>query len=572
MKKSPWTIEKISIGLFAVLLPVVLLLGATNVVRIWQAYKTERYKTEEAFSSRVETLQNELDKPERYIANFLMQSSELQTLNSAVDEVDRYVAKTTVYDNFGGYLAQNDSVLLLALYCEDTDVYLERDNGLRYLSVPGRNTLRKTLHEEFPKSCKEDKSDSRWRTIQAGERVLLYRVMHLQKSYVLCCIDLSAWADTNATSVEAGSTILIRCNDTLQGSDAALYAESLADLTPDSSRLIHNGSMLAVSKLFYNAELIFLASNDIALRSGVILSQIMALFSIGCVLVAGGLLFAWRKTILLPLRSLKKTMELIREGKLEEKAVDANAGAELQEINDTFNQMMSNIQQLKIEGYEKELRNREIQLEYYHLQIRPHFYLNCLKNIYALAAKGDTERLSRSILLTSDYLRHTLQQNFMTISLSAEVLQCQNYVELIGISAVRPPELTCRIEENVRDCPVPAVSLLTLVENSIKHASVGKQTLHMEIIAQKFAMEDGRCLYIRIHDNGPGFAEESLSALNETDWNSDASTHIGIRNVVQRFRLMYGGEGHIAFYNEDGAVIELYIPIKDGGEDESLDS
>lgn len=572
MKKSPWTIEQISIGLFAVLLPVVLLLGATNVVRIWQAYKTERHKTEEAFSAGIETLQGKLDKPERYIADFLTQASELQTLSSTVNEPDRYVAKNTVYENFGSYLAQNDSVLLLALYCEDTDIYIERDNGLRYLSIQGRAVLRNTLREEFPKNCKEAEASSRWCAVQAGEHVLLYRVMHLQKRYMLCCIDLSAWADAASHSVEAGSTILIRCDGTLQGSNAAQYAEVLADLTPDSSKLIRSGSLLAVSKPFYNAELIFLANNDIALRSSVLLSQISAVISIGCVLVAGILLFAWRKTILLPLRSLKKTMELIREGKLEERAVDANAGAELQEINDTFNQMMSNIHQLKIEGYEKELRNREIQLEYYHLQIRPHFYLNCLKNIYALAFKGDTERLSRSILLTSDYLRHTLQQNFQTISLSAEVLQCQNYAELIGISAVRPPLLTCRIEENVRDFPVPAVSLLTLVENSIKYASVGDRTLHIEINAQKFAMEDGHCLYIRIHDNGPGFTEKSLAVLNETDWNSDASTHIGIRNVLQRFRLMYGGEGHIAFYNEDGAVVELYIPIKEGGKDESLDS
>lgn len=351
MKKSPWTIEKISIGLFAVLLPVVLLLGATNVVRIWQAYKTERHKTEEAFSAGIETLQGKLDKPERYIADFLTQASELQTLSSTVNEPDRYVAKNTVYENFGSYLAQNDSVLLLALYCEDTDIYIERDNGLRYLSIQGRAVLRNTLREEFPKNCKEAEASSRWCAVQAGEHVLLYRVMHLQKRYMLCCIDLSAWADAASHSVEAGSTILIRCDGTLQGSNAAQYAEVLADLTPDSSKLIRSGSLLAVSKPFYNAELIFLANNDIALRSSVLLSQISAVISIGCVLVAGILLFAWRKTILLPLRSLKKTMELIREGKLEERAVDANAGAELQEINDTFNQMMSNIHQLKIEGY-----------------------------------------------------------------------------------------------------------------------------------------------------------------------------------------------------------------------------
>lgn len=113
--------------------------------------------------------------------------------------------------------------------------------------------------------------------------------------------------------------------------------------------------------------------------------------------------------------------------------------------------MIGRIESLKIEKYEKEIEIKQIQHQYYQVQIRPHFYLNCLKNIYALSEKKEFENLGQSILLLSNYLRYVFQANNATIPLREELKQCENYAGLMGISAVFPPKLSFDIDGRALD-------------------------------------------------------------------------------------------------------------------------
>ena len=45
------------------------------------------------------------------------------------------------------------------------------------------------------------------------------------------------------------------------------------------------------------------------------------------------------------------------------------------------------------------------------------------------------------------------------------------------------------------------------------------------------------------------------------DWNEDTGGHVGLKNVIRRFQLIYSGETHILFYNAQGAVVEMFVPI-----------
>ena len=54
---------------------------------------------------------------------------------------------------------------------------------------------------------------------------------------------------------------------------------------------------------------------------------------------------------------------------------------ELEQIDGKFKRMIHQIRRLKITLYEQELEKQKIEMDYLKLQIRPHFYLNCL-NFY----------------------------------------------------------------------------------------------------------------------------------------------------------------------------------------------
>ena len=74
-------------------------------------------------------------------------------------------------------------------------------------------------------------------------------------------------------------------------------------------------------------------------------------------------------------------------------------------------------------------------------------------------------------------------------------------------------------------------------------------------------------MYLRIHlsDNGGGYTEEVLESINNSQADLFADQHVGINNLRHRVSILYGGECHMAFYNENegkgGAHSVIYIPL-----------
>ncbi len=57
---------------------------------------------------------------------------------------------------------------------------------------------------------------------------------------------------------------------------------------------------------------------------------------------------------------------------------------------------------------------------FYQIQIRPHFYLNCLKTLYGMAAAGSYGQLREMILTMSEYLRLVMKDHDVSTPLSKE--------------------------------------------------------------------------------------------------------------------------------------------------------
>ena len=117
------------------------------------------------------------------------------------------------------------------------------------------------------------------------------------------------------------------------------------------------------------------------------------------------------------------------------------------------------------------------------------------------------------------------------------------------------------IEADLFDVPIPPISLLTFVENSIRINLTPNNDLEIRIQAKRMQTGEGSLLCLTVRDNGTGFQEEQLQKLNSDAWLQSSGTHVGLQNVIRRFRIMYGEDFSIAFFNKDGAVIELYLPM-----------
>lgn len=79
-------------------------------------------------------------------------------------------------------------------------------------------------------------------------------------------------------------------------------------------------------------------------------------------------------------------------------------------------------------------------------------------------------------------------------------------------------------------------------------------------------MDEERIVNICIQDNGPGFSPEALELIHNP--NVD---HIGISNIVQQLKFFFGPACEVSFINQDGAQIDVFIPIAEEDNHESAD-
>ena len=201
------------------------------------------------------------------------------------------------------------------------------------------------------------------------------------------------------------------------------------------------------------------------------------------------------------------------------------------------------------------------------MQIRPHFFLNNLKLIYALAETGQTQQIQRMILLLSKHLRYVMDYKRETTSLRDETNFCQNYMEMTGIGQKFPPFCRVTVSLDLQEMQLPAMTLLTLAENSVKHATRPDRPLTVQITAKSLPMEGEKLVNITVRDNGDGFPEEVMKELNSGK--QVATGHYGLTNVQRRCALVVGPNFAMTFTNAaaGGAVVEMYIPLPDVAEE-----
>ena len=141
------------------------------------------------------------------------------------------------------------------------------------------------------------------------------------------------------------------------------------------------------------------------------------------------ILIGYLKSILFrPMDSLVQAMQKIEEGDLNVR-VEEQGGREFQKVQQAFNHMISEITTLKIKSYEQQIAREKAQLYALKMQIRPHFFLNCLKSIFGLAQSEKIGQIQKAVVYLGTHLRYVFDQQSDLIPLEKEMQMCENYIE-----------------------------------------------------------------------------------------------------------------------------------------------
>ena len=119
-------------------------------------------------------------------------------------------------------------------------------------------------------------------------------------------------------------------------------------------------------------------------------------------------------------------------------------------IQERFNKMIDQVSELRNIALERLIQINRITLQYYERQIRPHFFLNCLKNIFGMSTTEDKEKIQEYILVLSNYLRFAFQNHRPLIPLKEELQGVDDYIRLQQMTMQNPIQYYEEIESGWR--------------------------------------------------------------------------------------------------------------------------
>ena len=179
---------------------------------------------------------------------------------------------------------------------------------------------------------------------------------------------------------------------------------------------------------------------------------------------------------------------------------------------------------LALRWQESERARSEAELKHLRLQIKPHFLLNTLNNIYALVA-FDSAKAQRSIIELSGLLRHILYENQKQwVPIDEEVRFLEHYVHLMSIRLPENVDVRFNTHLTRPETPVAPMLFISLVENAFKHgiSATLPSFVHISISADDHTI---------------------VCSITNSHFPKNATDHsghgIGLHQVRQRLELIY---------------------------------
>lgn len=304
-----------------------------------------------------------------------------------------------------------------------------------------------------------------------------------------------------------------------------------------------------------------------------IILGVLALLILG-VLATGLYVKRYSRRIL----TLSRAMERVRGGALDVRIPPDGNRDEISMLFEGFNQMCDMLsayidevyvtqirqKQSEVLRLDAELKQRSARLYALQTQISPHFLYNSLESIRMRALSRGERDIARMANILSDLLRNSLRSDFV-VSVAEEAENCDLYIRLVKLRHPEGLEVEVRLEEETLNLAIASQVLQPLVENAINHASPPNDGISRILVSARCeAGPRGRELALRVSDNGPGIEADKLLALQSmlSERRDIQSRQIGLANVNQRVRLLFGDDWGLSIYNagDMGAVAEIRVP------------
>ena len=272
-----------------------------------------------------------------------------------------------------------------------------------------------------------------------------------------------------------------------------------------------------------------------------------------------------------PIQMISREMTSF-DGKDFSHTISLHTDTELDQIGESYNKMLGNIERLltEIKKQEKELHVSEMNMLI--SQIKPHFLYNTLDTIYMLARINGEKTTMKMIQALSGYLRLSLSKGGDMVTVEDELDNVKNYLEIQKIrnEDLFSYEISCQPE--VENRWTLKLILQPLAENAIKYGFC--DIFEGGLIRIDVRELSGR-LTFSVYNNGKPMDKEiaeKINALGKVPVPEmkkafpDKQKGYGVINIATRLRLKYGDQVEFGYeVLEEGTRCVIKLPV-DGKE------
>ncbi len=287
----------------------------------------------------------------------------------------------------------------------------------------------------------------------------------------------------------------------------------------------------------------------------------MALGSLRLVLVALTvilivLLIATVLLVYAALRPIRRLSGHMKEGLLEsiEPSPMARRIVETDALYESFNRRNERILKLMddVRAIEREKREQDFKL--LQAQINPHFIYNTLDSVSCMALIEGCDDIASAMGALAAIMRYNLKEPDRLVPLSTEMETVKSYIRIQTVRCAGDLSVTYDLAPQSLACLMPKMSVETLIENAAVHVRTAPRITVSSRIA------DGVLSVVVSGEGDDGDAALIMRHLTGEVQLATHSTGLGIRNVDQRVKLLFGAQYGLR-YERDGSCLRAVLTL-----------
>ena len=211
-----------------------------------------------------------------------------------------------------------------------------------------------------------------------------------------------------------------------------------------------------------------------------------------------------------------------------------------------FNQMSSEIKYLFDFAYHEQIARKDAKIMALQSQINPHFLNNTLEMMNWQARMAGDIKVSKMIEALGTLLNYSMDRsNRKLIDLSEELRCVEAYLYIVSMRFGKRLKVEKQIDQDLLQLQVPQLILQPLIENAVVHGveKVKNGTIQIKIF------KENQNVLLQIINTGKNMTEDDikrvealLNGVNQEENGKIKHKSLGIRNVNERIKLIYGNE------------------------------